>query len=728
MDNAIQHYAQTEFLVKNLHEGRIPHWWPEVGAGSPVVAEGQAAHYHPVRLLLGLVLSAPAVFMGEVGIYLALAGLGTFFYLRQIHLNRIAALAGAISFMFGSQCVVYVRSMVLLRAGCLLPWLLLLAERLIQRGRYIELAWVALAVALQFLSGNPTFAIVALLGIPAYLICRVMLGRERGWKRAAAAVVGWGAAAAVGIAMAAIQVIPTFMHLPFSVRESGFSAEYLAHSLVARMPEMLQFVFPFTRHLGDVTSTGAFNPASVAGFYCGGLMAVALAYAVLAVRRKAAAGALAAGAILATILALGGYAYLSKLPIFGSMRFPVRYLFWATLCVSCLSAVGLHLAMAWSRLRRASWSRYVPVLLYGAGAAVLGAAFFVKHATRRHELLLSLIPAAVGLILVALLVRGSRHSKAIALAGALILTGDLLIFREYWGYAQRANTSEALGKSGAVAWLSQDREAFRTLTLRIDPDRLDQAPLQETFQTGGGIGSTAANWDLSTLNFSFSLGLKDYNTLLAAVTDQLEKRPERAQDTVNLLGFLRTKYALGPKTKPLEGWEKVWEGRESAIWKNPEFRNADVVVGRVTAEPAGELKTVPLATPVAYREAAVVKTTELPKLDPALVVKQVRRIPVDDPDRMEFQVSTTGVGLLVIPSNYYPGWEARVNGKPAQIYKTNWVGMGVVVGPGESNVSLRFETPGWRLGLWVSVASVAFWAAALLWLRKTKREDHEIWI
>src|SRR5437870_3899784 len=64
MDNAIQHFPQTDFLVRALKSGVIPQWWPDVGAGSPVVAEGQAAHYHPIRLALAAVFGAPAALMG----------------------------------------------------------------------------------------------------------------------------------------------------------------------------------------------------------------------------------------------------------------------------------------------------------------------------------------------------------------------------------------------------------------------------------------------------------------------------------------------------------------------------------------------------------------------------------------------------------------------------------------------------------------------------------------
>ncbi len=89
-------HRQTFWLARSGKAGS-PHWWPDVGAGSPVVAEGQAAHYEPIRLILAALLSAPAAFMTEVGICVALAGLGTYLFLRTLKLGRWASTAGAIS-------------------------------------------------------------------------------------------------------------------------------------------------------------------------------------------------------------------------------------------------------------------------------------------------------------------------------------------------------------------------------------------------------------------------------------------------------------------------------------------------------------------------------------------------------------------------------------------------------------------------------------------------------
>src|SRR5262245_25860034 len=72
-DNAQQDYSQTAFLHESLRSGGgIPHWWPQVGSGVPTVAEGQAAHFQPIRLLLAYFFSPSVALMVEIGLYLAI--------------------------------------------------------------------------------------------------------------------------------------------------------------------------------------------------------------------------------------------------------------------------------------------------------------------------------------------------------------------------------------------------------------------------------------------------------------------------------------------------------------------------------------------------------------------------------------------------------------------------------------------------------------------------------
>ena len=59
-------------------------------------------------------------------------------------------------------------------------------------------------------------------------------------------------------------------------------------------------------------------------------------------------------------------------------------------------------------------------------------------------------------------------------------------------------------------------------------------------------------------------------------------------------------------------------------------------------------------------------------------------------DRLELDVEATEGGLLFVSEIFHPAWEARVNGDPVEILRTNGAFRGVVVPAGESTVEFRY--------------------------------------
>lgn len=112
-----------------------------------------------------------------------------------------------------------------------------------------------------------------------------------------------------------------------------------------------------------------------------------------------------------------------------------------------------------------------------------------------------------------------------------------------------------------------------------------------------------------------------------------------------------------------------------------------------------------MAAPLDYRTTAVVAGRDIPELPGLDTTSDVRAV-YPTPDEMRFEVHSRQPAFLVVAHNYYPGWTATVNGQPTQIYRTNYVGMGVLVPAGHSKIAFYFVTPGFRLGALVTVASL----------------------
>jgi hypothetical protein len=755
-DNAQQHFAQTVFLQQGLQQGAIPHWWPNVGLGFPATAEGQAAHYHPVRFLSALLFSAPAALMWEVALYLAIAGLSTYFFLRQLRLHRTACMLGAATQMFCSFSVIYIRNVALHRSFCLLPLAMLCAERFVQRRDLRSWLAAGLVIGIQFLAGHPSFAIVTAVATAVYVCIRVLQESRRrrasAWQtaRALAARLGaWAGVAVLSLGLAAIQVLPTLRHAEQSQRQGGLSFEFATGSQPATVRGMAQLLFPYAYTQGDwmpeAAWWGRFNPVPSEGIY-NGAMCVVLAPLALWWRRRWSdvAMAMAASAWIAVGFALGAKAplfpLLWSLPGMNGLRFPSRFLLWGAFCLSALTAIGAHRLLAVSRLRMGTLRRLAPLILVAGAVIALAGAIALRIPSARGGVMISLAWFAAALLLAAVLAtaKGPLRLGVLILAVGLAI-GDLWYFRARGGYVPAVPIEQALSKPDHVTLLKQDPESFRVLSLIETENGAFTTPdLREYVQA-----DLCTIWDVDSADVFLSLFLKRYYAVRSSIVQEILQRPEASRSLASFLGALNVKYIVAPIGVSLGGWEHVATGSATTVWKNPAARPRAFLVGQVVPQTfalnevwrlrsderlAGYRRTVSdwqsravdaqildhvMARQLDYGVVAEVADSEAVNVASADAAGTVRSI-ASGPDRMQFSVTTAGPALLVIANSWYPGWTATVNGQPARLFETNWVMTGVTVPAGASDVVLRYTTPGYRTGLVISAVVLVVVAGLML--------------
>jgi len=128
------------------------------------------------------------------------------------------------------------------------------------------------------------------------------------------------------------------------------------------------------------------------------------------------------------------------------------------------------------------------------------------------------------------------------------------------------------------------------------------------------------------------------------------------------------------------------------------------------------------------RTALVEPDGELP---PGLAPRQAPAAPVPaaaivtryEPERIELAVSSAEPGLLVLAEVYESGWQAAVNGQPAEILPTFHALRGIPVPAGDSTVELRYAPWSLRLGLAVTGLALvgmvgSFAVAGWSWARR----------
>ncbi len=104
--------------------------------------------------------------------------------------------------------------------------------------------------------------------------------------------------------------------------------------------------------------------------------------------------------------------------------------------------------------------------------------------------------------------------------------------------------------------------------------------------------------------------------------------------------------------------------------------------------------------------------------DPVEVVRVIR----DDPGRVELAARLKTPGLVVLSDTYYPGWHLTVDGRAAEILRTNGAMRGALVGSGEHRLVYRYDPASLKVGAGLSVAGIAA-LVLLLGIPRTKRNE-----
>src|SRR5262249_43592243 len=83
------------------------------------------------------------------------------------------------------------------------------------------------------------------------------------------------------------------------------------------------------------------------------------------------------------------------------------------------------------------------------------------------------------------------------------------------------------------------------------------------------------------------------------------------------------------------------------------------------------------------------------------------------------RVESSGPAVVVASQMYYPGWKATVDGSMTAVYPVDVALTGIIIPAGMHDVRLFFQPSSFRIGAFISLASVAL--ACVLLALKTRR-------
>jgi hypothetical protein len=740
-DQYIAGYAFREFAASTLKAtGSFPMWNPYQFGGMPFVAAMHGDIFYPT-FLLRLVLPTDVAMTWGFMIHIFLAGAFAYLFLRRARFGFAAALVGGVAYMMSGHIATYVSPGHdgKLFVAAFFPLLLWSVLAWIRDGRKWAPGAIAAVVGLDILSPHPQLLEYSLLAAGAYaIVLAVGLVRD-GEGDSKLALVRLGAALAaviVGLAIGAVQFLPVRGYVGWSPRAAGIGTYERATSYAKNPQEILNYYLPeFTGILDHYWGP---NTIHFQGDYAGVVVLLLGALGLGGMRTDRRSRELwfwGITIIVALLWALGAATPFYNIPfhlIPGTKYFraPDSVFFVGTLGIAVFAARGVERALAAQVSRRfvLGWLIFATAIAVLALTGALTA--FAKSVApeQRFEaidanssaLVLGAFRSLVFVAVAALTVfnaaeirrRAGRFAPVVVIA--LLTALDLFIVnKQYWVFSPPA--SQLYASDAALDYLHNLKEPSRVLAIAT----------QDGYDVALYVGA-----DLMTHRALNPLGyhgneLARYNDLVAipqggGPTDE-SRRLILANPNVRRL--TATQYLLsngnqldsiipgmtlvaGPSTNDPSG-------RTNYLYRLPEpapfawvapviVKAADTAVFATVTNPRFDVQTAALFDPAAPVTAAPDVTT-LPQ--PTGIVAHIDSYA---PGRMSItldRAAPAGSALLVA-ENYYPGWNATVDGKPGKIGRAQYSMIGVQLPAGARKIELAFTSASYETGkqiTWIAI-------------------------
>ena len=741
-DQYIAGYAFREFGAATLKAaGHFPLWNPYLFGGLPYVAAMHGDIFYPTFLLRMILPTDVAMTWGFI-IHVFLSGLFTFGFLRAIGYGFFGSLVGGVAYMMSGQIASYVSPGHdgKLFVSALFPLALWMLHRGIRQGKSWSWGAFSLIVGLSVLSPHPQLLQYLLLACGAYALFlafatldAIKLAPRVAIGRLTAALV----AVIVGLAIGAVQYLPVREYVTWSPRAGGLSDYRLATSYAWPPEEVFNAYLP--QFSGMLDNYWGRNGIHLHSDYAGVVVLMLAGAAFIGIRndpRRKQIIFWSAALLVSLFWSLGSATPFYQIPyalIPGTKYFraPATIFFVGTLALALLACAGTE------RLVRHRISRkYIIGWLVGGGViavlASLGALTSISESFADPNLVdrvqanssavflgawrsFAFVLLAAGIWFAIDLRRLSTRTAAWAVV--VLMAIDLWSIEHiYWMFSAPAKVIYA------------SNPIIETIKSEPQPVRVFAFPVRETRQHNALLSGDA----LMTHRIRNVVGyhgnqLGRYNDLVG-----LNSADNRIFSPT-VLALTNTKYLLTNIPElPFVGNTTLVKGPVVDVsgdslylyrlnaenpysWVTPIAVKApdDQVLATILNQ-RFDVKRAALFDPSA-QIAAVQGVQSLPA--PLSIATSVQHY---EPGRVEIALSAPAPAgsSLIVSENFYPGWVATADGRPARLGRADYTLIGVELPQGARNIELRFTSPAYQRGktiTWVAIVLGTLMLGAGFW-------------
>ncbi|NDJ85954.1 MAG: YfhO family protein [Chloroflexi bacterium] len=724
---SLQFYPWRWLAFEQISNGQMPYWNPYNGAGAPLMANYQAAIVYPPNWLYIILPTAHA--MGLVAIlHVFWAGLGTWNLTTRLGISPLGRGISVLAFAMGSYTLARLGSFPTANTAAWIPWLFWATLNVMERRRMLDLGLLALVVGLQLLAGHAQTSWYAFLGLGLFAMWYVSGPlRPVSWRSRAKSLLLAAIGLLLGAGIAGWQLALTLEYLQQSQRASGLSYNELTNLSYAPLRAITLLLPNF---FGTPADGSYLTPGRGTYFedaaYIGVIPLVSAVFAVLGWLRwrkflphhpafRSVPFWLSLS-LVGFLLALGRYGpfyrfLVEYVPTFDSFRQPVRWLIWPAFGLSILAGIGVG---NWNRNQRTFfWTRLAiagAIAMIGTSLAIL----LVQDAIDPDTLavfveafvMLGVWTIATGVLtLTQPAATGGRQRIYWQAAVLIVVAADLA-----WAVAGLNPTvpDDFYNRSFSVS-----EPASRLYWLQ---DYEEEVKFQQFFDLDDYTRATGRWTDVRT-SLLPNLNILDRVSLLnnfdplqpdihRRYVDLIEEAGPGAAPLLRAAGVGRVYGEITPA-----GWETGPEAHTSLATASPPAYW--IVPQAVWVEDDTSALALLESTDWDPEQLVILQEHSPPEQEAATAFSQAEVIiRSQEPTEHQYRVVADGAGYLVVANTWYPGWEVRVDGDEAEIYRANLAFQAVIVPAGDTDVTFSY-TPRWNEA-GITTSLVALFATVII--------------
>jgi len=678
--DAIDYYFPSRHLISQfLASGEWPLWAPYQNLGYPLYADPQSGAWYPVSLLLAAISSYPLYMIHlEFFIHVVIAGVGMFFLIRSLLMRQEVAFMAAVAYMLSGFFVGNAQHLTWLISAAWLPVVLNTFLHLLRDSRFIKTIPFALALFMMFSGGYPAFIFIVLyLLLILWIVYVVMYLRSKEYRAVRKLLLYSVVSVVMFLAMAAFILISEWQVMSWMSRGSGVT---LQTALFGAFPGnvFISFISPYSVAQADM-STLKTDISMANGYF--GLIPWLFVIPGIFIRKSREVAVIFWFGVICLLAATG-----DQLPVRALLYrfFPLMDLFRFPSAFRLFFIFGAILLAAFVAHRYAFQKKEFPrvfkmlSLLFCVGAIVwvvvlrtgnyLNLKAFIKtglfhysagFGVVQHQAIDLIVAAGLLLLCVPFIF---RNSKVISVFRFMVVLATAQMIFSVWTNAPYTAISEEFRVREVSCFVQQFPQQFPPMEKR----------------------SVLQNEQLALKAGPFWRNLNLLNRQIAAdgFTPFKAKGFETLQDsfpqTLQMLAKNQPAYC----TRHLISDEKFRKSSIATLDSSVAICAFEIPASLQQQDTSAFLYTV---TNTVFR-----------------------------PQQMSFSVQNNQSGLFVLQQNRHPGWQATVDGAPAEILPVNFTEMALMLPAGQHQVSFEFIPSDIRIAWMLSMAVFAL--LLLLWV------------